>query len=160
CSGTFSRRRNEYLRQHSGLLCADIDALDGNDLNEVRAKLQTSPYVVAGFLSPTGSGLKVIFKVPADAQKHLGSFRAVERHVLEFIGVQIDESGKDLSRLCFVSDDPEASLNLNAQEITPRLVVLSNQTAQQEKNDHLGKPDKEQIREMLGFIPKRPEYHD
>ena len=164
-SGTFSRRRREYLLQHSGLFGADIDvdALNDRDLNEVRAKLQRSPYVVAVFLSPTGSGLKVIFKVPADAQKHLGSFRTVEQHILNLTGVQIDESGKDVVRLCFVSDDSNLYLNPNAQEIAPlpKLQVLSDQATQQKKSlVHLGKASKEEIREMLRFIPKRPHYPD
>ena len=47
------------------------------------------------FLSPTGNGLKAVFRVPADASKHAGSFRAVEKHVRELTGIQIDESGKD-----------------------------------------------------------------
>jgi putative DNA primase/helicase len=164
-SGTFSQRGNEYLLQYSSLFCADIDvdALGGMDLKEVRAKLQTSPYVVAVFLSPTGYGLKVIFKVPADASKHSGSFRAVRQLILELTGVQIDESGKDLARLCFVTDDPDLYLNPNAQEITPlpRLQVLSSQTAQKTRQAEWdSKPSKEQIREMLRFIPKRPEYDD
>jgi hypothetical protein len=127
-SGTFSRRGKEYLLKHSGLFCGDIDvdALAGKDLREVRAKLQTSPHVVAFFLSPTGVGLKVIVRVRADASRHDGSYRAVERHILELVGVQIDESGKDEARLCFVSYDPNAYINLNAREITPlpKLQVL------------------------------------
>ena len=163
-SGTFSRRGKEYLLQHSGLFCGDIDAdaLGGKDLKEVRAKLRTSPYVVAVFLSPTGHGLKVIFRVPADASKHDGCFRAIKRHIFDLTGVQTDESGKDLARLCFVSADPDACLNLTAEEIAPRptLQVLSDTHKPVNKNDHLGKPSKAEIREMLGFIPKRPEYED
>jgi hypothetical protein len=159
-SGIFSRRGNEYLLQHSGLFCADldVDALAGKDLNEVRAKLQTSPYVFADFLSPTGYGLKVIVCVPPDASKHEGSFRAVRQHILDLTGVKIDESGKDPARLCFVSADPDAYLNLDAQEITPRLVVRGDTHKPVNKNVDLGKPTKEQIREMLRFIPKRPKY--
>src|SRR5215831_6771280 len=51
-SGTFRNRRQpvkDKLIRHSGLLCGDIDvdALAGKDLNEVRANLQTSPYMLA-----------------------------------------------------------------------------------------------------------------
>ena len=38
-SGTFSKRANDALLQHSGLLCADIDDLNGQ-LPVVRAKLE------------------------------------------------------------------------------------------------------------------------
>ena len=160
-SGTFSRRGNEYLLQHSGLLPADLDmdALDGKDLKEVRAKLRTSPHVFADFISPTGSGLKVIFKVSDDKQKHPGSFLAAQKHILELTGVAIDESSKDLARLCFVSFDSDAYINLDAQEITPRLVVKTPPAAAPSAG-YDSKRSKEEIREMLSFIPKRPKYHD
>src|SRR5438067_4448455 len=74
-SATFSARANDKLVSHSGLLCADLDSL-GARLREVRKKLEASPHVVAVFLSPTGDGLKAVFRVSADASKHAGSFRA------------------------------------------------------------------------------------
>jgi hypothetical protein len=159
-SGTFSRRANEALIQYSGLICVDLDLL-GERLAEVREKLKASLYLFALFLSPTADGLKAIFRVRPDPSKHFGSFLALQQHVLELTGVQIDESGKDLARLCFVSFDPEAYLNPNAQEIPPRLVVPGNQTAQKTTQaDHGSKPSKEEIREMLSVIPKRPDYAD
>jgi BT4734-like, N-terminal domain len=95
--------------QHSGLLCADLDAL-GDQLVDVRAKLLTSIHLWALFISPTGDGLKCIFRVPADAEKHKASFEAVKKHVFEFAGVQIDQSCSDVSRLCFLSYDPDVHL--------------------------------------------------
>jgi hypothetical protein len=115
-SGTFTKRKNNALVQHSGLLCADIDALDG-ELPAVKSKLAQSPYVASVFLSPSGNGLKVIVRVPADISKHRASFRAVEKHIRQFIGVQIDQSGKDPARLCFLSYDPDIYVNENAIEI-------------------------------------------
>ncbi len=115
-SGVFSERNSNSLVQHSGLLCADLDSLNG-ELPVVREKLLKSPHVWALFKSPSGDGLKAVFRVPADAVKHAGSFRAVEKHVLELTGVQIDEKCKDLARLCFLSYDPELSHNPNATQI-------------------------------------------
>jgi hypothetical protein len=115
-SGQFLHRANEKLISHSGLLCADLDAL-GERLPESRKKLLTSPYLWALFLSPTADGLKAIFKVRADAAKHLGSFRAIERRVLDLTGKQIDQSRKDLAGLCFVSYDPDLYVTENAVEL-------------------------------------------
>ena len=117
-SGLFSRRASEGLTEHSGLLCADLDDL-GENLQDVRAKLQKSPYLWALFVSPTGEGLKAIFRVPADGSKHLASFRAVERHVLDVTGIQIDQACKDVARMCFVSYDRDAYSNPNARELAP-----------------------------------------
>ncbi len=117
-SGAFTERANDKLKQHSGLLCADLDGL-GDKLPEVRDKLTKSPYAWSVFLSPSGEGLKAVFKVPADAAKHAGSFRAVQKHVHDLTGVGVDERCKDVARLCFLSYDPEIYVNEDAAEIEP-----------------------------------------
>jgi Protein of unknown function (DUF3631)/BT4734-like, N-terminal domain len=117
-SGTFTKRANDALVQHSGLLCADLDSLNG-ELSTVREKLLKSPYLWTLFKSPGGDGLKAVFRVPADQTKHSGSFRAVERHVRELTGAQVDQACKDVARLCFLSYDPGIYHNANAREIEP-----------------------------------------
>jgi len=117
-SGTFTQRANDMLIQHSGLLCADFDGLN-SALVDIRDKLTTSPHLFGLFISPSGDGLKAVFRVLADASKHAGSFRAVQSHVRELCGVEIDQSGKDVARLCFMSYDPEIYVNENAIEIEP-----------------------------------------
>jgi hypothetical protein len=117
-SGTFTERKNSALVKHSGLLCADLDDL-GDSLEDVHTALRRSLHLRALFTSPSGTGLKAVFRVPADASKHLASFRAIEKHVQELAGVQIDESCKDPARLCFMSYDPELYCNPGAKEIEP-----------------------------------------
>jgi Protein of unknown function (DUF3987)/BT4734-like, N-terminal domain len=117
-SGTFSQRANDKLMKHSGLLCADLDSL-GAHLIEIRKKLEASPHAVAVFLSPSGDGLKVSFRVAADASRHAGSFGAVEKHVRDLTGIQIDQACKDPARLCFMSHDPQLYINLAATQIEP-----------------------------------------
>ena len=108
----------EKLVAHSGMLCADFDLL-GPELETVRKKLKASPHLFALFRSPTGNGLKAVFRVCADASKHLGSFRAVKAHVKQLTGLDIDESCKDVARLCFMSYDPQIYINENAIELEP-----------------------------------------
>jgi hypothetical protein len=117
-SGRFSQRKNDCLIQHSGLLSADLDSLS-ESLSAVREKLKGSRFLFALFLSPSGDGLKAVFRVSADASVHEASFRAVERHVFELTGVKIDQSCKDLARLCFMSWDPDIYVNWNAIPIEP-----------------------------------------
>jgi len=77
-SGQFTTRDKDVplskkLVAYSGLMCGDLDSL-GDKLAEVRKKLEASPHVAVLFLSPTADGLKVIFRAPADAEKHAGVF--------------------------------------------------------------------------------------
>src|SRR5262249_55185656 len=113
-SGRFENHQQpagEKLIEHSGLLCADLDEL-GTRIPDIREKLVKSPYLWAMFCSPTGYGLKAVFRVPADPSAHLPSFRAVEKHIRELTGLQIDEACKDMARLCFLSYDPDAYVNV------------------------------------------------
>jgi hypothetical protein len=154
-SGRFSSREKpaaEKLLRHSGLLCADLDDL-GERLADVRAKLLASPHLLALFTSPTGQGLKAIFRVAADAAKHAARFRAVEHHVYELTGEKIDESGKDVARLCFVSFDPDAFVNTSATELPP---LPPKRKATRKEGVFVGMPDLETRRriavELLGEI--------
>jgi hypothetical protein len=130
-SGRFRSRRSNALLQHSGLLCADLDDLAGR-LADIRSKLLTSPHLWALFTSPTGDGLKCVFRVPADAEKHKPSFRAVENHVRDLTGIQIDEACSDVGRLCFLSYDPDSYFNEQATELVP--------LPEGEKSEHIQSP--------------------
>ena len=115
-SGRFKQREDTGIRQHSGILVADLDELDC-PIPELRARLKEDPHVIFVFLSPTGSGLKVGFKVPADADRHAASFAAVERHVKQEYGEDIDPACKNLSRLCFTSHDPDLYVNWESVDL-------------------------------------------
>ena len=118
-SGRFSKRGAKFLVKHSGLLCADLDDLGSDRVPSIRQALTKSPHLWAVFSSPTGTGLKAVFKVVADAQLHQDSFAAVKAHVLDLAGVNVDEACADVSRLCFLSCDADAYLNEDAIELPP-----------------------------------------
>ncbi len=104
-SGTFARRAADALKQHSGLICVDLDHL-GDRLPSIRESIEADPHTLCAFVSPTGTGLKVVFRC-SPTTEHLRSYKAAERYCLEHFGLEIDPACKDVSRLCFVSFDPE-----------------------------------------------------
>ena len=57
-SGTFSQRKSDALTQHSGLLCADLDSLNGQ-LPAVRENLQTSPHLSRMALKAPGDAVEL-----------------------------------------------------------------------------------------------------
>ena len=101
-TGVFTKRKNEKLDVPSGLMIIDLD----NDQNSdaIRATLASDPYVAADWLSPSGSGLKVIVNIRPDASLYSRTFKAARLHFQKH-GLIVDESGKDPARLCFVSHD-------------------------------------------------------
>ncbi len=104
----FSARRAAGLVFHSGLIVADIDEL-GHDLERVAQLAKDDPHAVACFRSPSGDGLKIVYQ--CDHSDHAAAFRSMDAHVLARYGIAPDSSGKDVSRLCFLSHDPAAVVN-------------------------------------------------
>lgn len=117
-SGKFTTRKNEGLVQPSGLLCADIDKV-AERVGQLHDIARSDPHVVAAFVSPSGTGIKIIFRVPVptDAMQHQKNFNAVRVHVASVYRAQVDEGAKDVARLCFVSHDPAAFYNPDAMQL-------------------------------------------
>ncbi len=111
-SGTFKKRLTDSLIQHSGLICLDFDDLE--DLPRIQYLMPLVPWVAACFVSPSGTGLKVI--IPIDGTYHQEAFQALEKVFKSDYAIEVDKSGKDVTRACFVSHDPEIYYNPNAEQ--------------------------------------------
>lgn len=115
-SGTFEKgRKADLLQQYSQYIMLDIDDLPPDKLEPVFQQASSLPVTWCCFRSPSGNGLKILVQVAADATKHEQAFRQVAAWYGAQLQVQIDRSGKDVSRLCFYSSDPDLYLNSNSQ---------------------------------------------
>lgn len=114
--GVFTRRAIAGLKQRSGLIVADLDDLD--DPAAVRDTMIFDDHVFAAFISPSGHGLKVVFRCDT-AGDHAAAFAAMDQHVRTRYKITPDPSGKDVCRICFVSHDPEAHHNPEAVPLPP-----------------------------------------
>lgn len=106
-SGIFApgTRKAESIISHSGFLQIDIDAKNnpGKKCTEIKKLISEDPYLLMIFLSPTGTGVKAIAKIPADVASHKESFTALETHFKAHYGLIIDKQCKDVTRPFFVS---------------------------------------------------------
>jgi hypothetical protein len=116
-SGRFRERNSSAIEEHSGLLVMDLDDLTDADILTAREQLQTDQYVLACFLSPSGTGLKVLFRIPKDPSCHKEAWQSAAKHIKKLTDLKVDRSGKDLARLCFVSYDPDLYRNPTAIEL-------------------------------------------
>ena len=156
-SGTFRERRDNELLEHSKLLVADLDKLP--DPQAVKTILSLDPYVAFIFISPSGNGLKVGFKI--NGHSHLKFFTAIQDYLESIYNLHIDKQCSNLSRLCFVSYDPEIYINLENAELFPKPTIKSNGTPLPKINDLFSSQHKfirEDVETMLQFIPPRPDY--
>lgn len=124
CDGRRKAAVAEGRFKHSGFIQIDLDGKDnvGWSVEEIREILQAEPRIVAAFVSPGGDGVKGIARVPADPATHLGSFIAARNHFKSF-NLTIDEACKDPVRLCFVSYDPSAWVDLSREAVFEPVVV-------------------------------------
>ncbi len=112
-SGVFARRNADAIKKASGLLCADLDTL-GPRLKTLKDELKRDPYVFAVLDSPSGDGLKVPVRIPPEVADFKRAFDSVRAYFHSRYGVEIDQACSDISRLCFVSYDPEMGYNNSA----------------------------------------------
>jgi len=123
-SGTFKEgtRLKETLASYSGLVVIDVDKLDPEKLLLLRTQMATDKYVRFFFTSPSGNGLKIIFEVNTPKENHRAAFLHLQNYVETNYFVSVDKSGKDECRLCYVSYDPKAYVNMQSQvfEVDPK----------------------------------------
>jgi len=107
--GVFENRRLlPNLKCYSGLVILDIDKLEKEALLKVRDSAEQISFTHALFYSPSGTGLKILVKVSSGKEDHLKAFNSVKQHYEEILKVIVDKSGKDITRLCFMSYDETA----------------------------------------------------
>ena len=111
-SGTFNKRTDASLIEHSGLICLDFDGYTKQkELLQDKENLSKNKYVFSVFISPSGNGLKVLVKIPADAENHTMYFNSLEKY---FNSPYFDKTSKNLSRVCYESYDPLIAINENS----------------------------------------------
>lgn len=109
-SGTFTHRRDDGIKHHSGIIAIDFDNLD--DVNDVKSFIGCDRFSWFTCISVSGGGLCVFVKI--DPNRHRESFDFLSDYYLTNYGLQIDQACKDISRPRFVTFDPDAVLNVSA----------------------------------------------
>lgn len=113
-SGTFSYRNINSLVEFSQFACLDFDKFSGiEDAKQMKDNLCADECLFCCFISPSGKGVKAVFRLVNDSSKYELMYRALSR---KYPDVHLDSTTKDISRLCFESYDPEIYINENAKE--------------------------------------------
>lgn len=136
--GTFNGRRNkDHVLTTTGFIVADLDHLPGVDTT-FEMLLQDERLWFA-FRSPSGEGIKAGFRAKgitddAGIKEFYASLEDYFRHVY---GLDIDPSCKDISRLTFLSYDPQAYICESAGYFAPAqwMARRVSERAQQPPND-------------------------
>ncbi|WP_225035676.1 BT4734/BF3469 family protein [Winogradskyella sp. SM1960] len=116
-SGTFEKRNDKKLLQHSNLLTIDFDHLE--NIPKFKEQLLNDEYFETEmlFISPSGDGLKWIIRIDISETSHSEYFTAVANYIKHTYNIEVDQSGKDVSRACFLPYDPTAFLHKRHQAL-------------------------------------------
>jgi len=108
-SAVFSEKRQmPFLEMYSGFVHLDFDKLTPEQLQTAFAIISKISYTSLCFISPSGNGLKVFVEVSTELEHHDIAYLQVQKYYEDATGLKADPSCKDVTRLCFVSHDPNA----------------------------------------------------
>lgn len=110
-SGSFSKRNDASLLKHSGLLTIDFDHI--KDIEKLKSDLLVDDYFETElmFTSPSGDGLKWIISIDLNDDSHAVIFNAISNYIKYAYNIEVDKSGKDISRACFLPHDKNVFIN-------------------------------------------------
>lgn len=122
--GTFeSARKKDQLKIYNSLIVIDIDKLALDELERIKNILIDNEYVFALWISPSNNGIKGLvslnynfdYKSNID-NAHKSAFNKLKNYFYENHNINLDSSGNDTTRLCFVSYDENLVLKNKVTE--------------------------------------------
>jgi len=106
------------MEQYSGFVHLDFDKLTPEQLTTAFQIIIAIPYTFLCFISPSGNGLKVFIEVKTGAEHHDTAYLQVMKYYEDATGLKADVKCKDITRLCFVSHDPQLYKNIYNEKFT------------------------------------------
>lgn len=110
-------RRKEAPHEETGLIFFDFDHLTAEEIDMVREKVKTTPYVVMAKVSISGEGMHLFCRLP-EKGKFEDLFSLAWKRMEEdfaFVAEKMDKACKDKTRLAFLNYDPNVYTNWEAQ---------------------------------------------
>ena len=113
-SATFNiKRTKEKFKSYNHLIVLDIDKLDAVQLETTYNCLLSDEYVFTFWRSPSNNGFKGLVAVDYQFENadvdldilHKSAFKKLSGYFFNKYGIELDKSGSDITRLCFLSHD-------------------------------------------------------
>ncbi|CAM4351119.1 hypothetical protein EWU23_13265 [Cytophagaceae bacterium 50C-KIRBA] len=114
-SGTFNKNRSkENIKEYNGFIVLDIDKLIPDQIQSCYHQLLKDEFVLSFWRSPSNNGFKGLIQIEyLDISneieldtKHKSAFKKLSTYFQNKYFIELDKSGSDISRLCFLSYDP------------------------------------------------------
>ncbi len=106
-SGRFYDRTLDTIEHYNSLIMVDIDKYEKN-ITELKGVLFSDEHCVAVFLSPSGNGIKALYKLSSGAGQHrTDGFEYIRDWIKKKYKCDIDTACRNINRFCFMSYDPD-----------------------------------------------------
>ena len=147
-----SSRTKENLNNYNSLMIIDIDDIGLENVKNVFKQLSVDIYLVALWLSPSGNGIKGLIQLSFEEVVnrkdvdiwHYSAFAKISSYFNEKYQINLDLSGKDFTRLCFISQDD--NIVIKNDESTEKFVIKRDEKLQ------LQNTTVAQIRSVKGLV--------
>lgn len=153
-AGIFTRRANVALEISSGVLGYDYDDLAMESIPAIMTQLSHDAAVLYAFRSPSWRGLKIgiLCNGYTDALTYTHAWGVGADYLraqYPALALTEDRACKDISRLCFISHDPDCYIASSPQPLAIPLLVPRNST---HVSSHTETLDSMQVASMLACI--------
>lgn len=145
-SGTFSEnRRRNNIKSYNKIIVIDIDKLTGAELDSYKKILFDDPNVTSFWESPSQRGLKGLVYIEYNFDIvdfdfcHRIAFKKLVDYFQSNYQIDLDESGSDTTRLCFLSSDA----NIVIKEDSRRFTVNQQDIEYYSETIKISTPDKD-----------------
>lgn len=178
--GTFNvERKKEKLINYNSLIVIDIDKLSNDQIAEYEEKLLNDKFVLSFWRSPSNFGIKGLvnltynFEIKDIDYAHKSAFYKLYTYFEVNHSIELDKSGNDTTRLCFLSFDNNLVLKDNFDNFQIKESDLKENKAistrlnaktkvyDKSKNNALYNPsnrnkgtDKREIKDIINYLTK------
>ena len=136
-AASYYNNRKEGNEKTYNMICVlDIDKLPGTEIVDVIKQLRMDKFVIACWISPSGNGVKglVAFSCHRDIPRseisifHRAAFKQLAIYFESQYSIQLDQTGKDVPRLCFLCHVKDLNIKTQYDEfiINPDVIDMEN----------------------------------
>jgi hypothetical protein len=127
-SGLFyNSRKIACISEYNNICVVDVDHVPKENISNILQHFKLDPYIFSFWTSPSGDGIKGLvkfkynesFELSESQDYHKQAFSLLATYMKEKYDIEIDRSGSDITRLCFVSSDS----NLIIKNIADEFVI-------------------------------------
>jgi hypothetical protein len=144
-SGLFyDGRKITCISEYNNICVVDVDHISENNISSVLQCFNFDPFIFSFWISPSGDGVKGLvkfkynesFELSKSQDYHKQAFSLLAKYMKEKYNIEIDKSGSDITRLCFVSSDSNLVIKHRVEEFEIKGCARISKPVLQLKNDN------------------------